>query len=63
MKSHWPTEEEIQQLQKLEDQRAREFNEESDPICECGEPGWCCCCEELAEKLGYWWDGSEYDNA
>ncbi len=57
----WPTKEELQELQKTEYSRAIRFDQEPDPICECGEPGWCCRCKELAEDIGFWADGTSFN--
>jgi hypothetical protein len=60
MLNHWPTKDEIRKLQIDENTRAMEQNDEPDPICDCGQPAYACICEQLAEKLGYWIDGSEF---
>lgn len=61
MTKRWPTEEELQIAQQLEYTRAQLYDDEADPICECGYPGWCCNCERMAEEIGYWPDGSEHN--
>lgn len=58
--NRWPTQEEIDLLQEEEDQRARDHDEEADPICDCGNPGWSCRCEALAEICG--WPGGDSDD-
>jgi hypothetical protein len=58
--AHWPTRKELDILQQQENERAKMFDEEADPICECGEVGWACRCESIAYDLGYYADGSEY---
>ncbi|OGM10453.1 hypothetical protein A2Z67_04045 [Candidatus Woesebacteria bacterium RBG_13_36_22] len=61
MSDHWPTKEELLKAQFDENTRAMEQDDEPDPICECGQPGYACCCNCLAEKLGYWADGTEWN--
>jgi hypothetical protein len=39
-----------------------EQDDEPDPICDCGEVAYACCCDSLAQKLGYWNDGTEYES-
>jgi hypothetical protein len=56
----WPTSEELQKLQAEELARAERLHDDPDPICDCGMPGYVCCCEAIAKELGYWQDGSEY---
>ena len=56
----WPTSHELRRLQEEENDRAERDNREPDPICECGEIG-ACRCEEMAEDIGYWVDGTPYD--
>ncbi len=46
-KSRWPTSEEIRALRKEEDLRAAEHDDMADPICDCGQPGYACRCNEL----------------
>ena len=63
MRNKWPTKEELDQLQEIENIRAQVYDEEPEVICECGEPGFACCCEELVDRLGYWWDGSPIEDS
>ncbi len=60
MYKRWPTDEELKIAQNLENIRAQMYDEEADPICECGEVGWACRCESLAYDIGYYRDGTEY---
>jgi hypothetical protein len=60
MPSRWPSKDELRKLQIEENTRAMEQDDEPDPICECGMPAYACYCENLAMKLGYWSDGSEF---
>ena len=62
MRKRWPTPEEINRRQAAEDAAARTFNDVADLICDCGEPGWCCRCEEMAAEIGYWPDGEAYES-
>ena len=62
MFDHWPSGDELFKLQFDENTRAMEQDDESDPICQCGNPAYVCCCNALAEQLGYWPDGSEYQS-
>ena len=57
----WPTDDELKRLQAEADARADECGDESDPICDCGEPGYACQCDEMGREIGFWPDGSEYD--
>ncbi len=61
MRNNWPTSEELRQLQQEEYDRAEKFDDEADPICECGEPGYNCSCEEIAHNVGHWSNGEPYD--
>jgi hypothetical protein len=61
MKHTWPSKEKIKQLQEEEYDRAYKDDDEPDPICDCGEPGYACCCRRLAEKIGTWPDGTIFD--
>jgi len=62
MSDRWPSKDELKKLQIDENTRAMEQDDEPDPICECGMPPYCCCCENTAMKLGHWPDGSEYQD-
>lgn len=62
MIDHWPTKKELQKLRCAETLRAKKQDDEADPICECGQPGYVCICEWLAGALGYWADGTEYQS-
>lgn len=48
-------------LQTAEDRRSFDFGDESDPICDCGEVAYACCCEQMAEQIGCWSDGTLYE--
>jgi hypothetical protein len=61
VRTRWPTEAEIKALVQEEQARAERQDDEVDPICQCGNPGYACCCEEMAKEIGYWPDGAEYD--
>ena len=50
----WPTKQEIKFLEEEEIIRAIKMDDLEDPICQCGNPGYCCQCEELYEILGYY---------
>jgi hypothetical protein len=60
MFDHWSTKEELRKLRRAETIRVKAQDDESDPICECGQPAYACICEQLAMALGYWADGAEY---
>ena len=62
MFDHWPSKDELRKLQIDENTRAMEQDDEPDPICDCGEVAYACCCDSLAQKLGYWNDGTEYES-
>lgn len=60
MFDHWPSKDELRKLQFDENTRAMEQEDEPDPICECGHPAYACFCDQLAMRLGYWSDGTEF---
>lgn len=62
MGRRWPTPEEIVELQRKEYERAYKYDYEPDIICECGREGAACICSELVEELGYWADGTPYND-
>lgn len=45
----WPNEDELRILQEKENARARQYDEEPDSICDCGEVAWACRCNEIYE--------------
>ena len=61
MRNRWPNDRELNEAKLRERKRAIEHNEEEDPICECGEPGWACCCDDIARHTGHYSDGTPYD--
>ena len=57
----WPTDEELKRLQEKEYKRAEKEIDAPDPICDCGNPGWACICQDLAYELGHYKDWTPFD--
>lgn len=59
-KNRWPSEDELKELEEQELELSNSHNEESDPICDCGNLGYMCRCEQIAMSCGYWSGGQPY---
>lgn len=61
MRKKWPTKKEIHALQMKEYKRADSIDDIADPICQCGEPSFACRCDDMVIEIGYWPDGTPYN--